>query len=308
MKILEGGANTGRLNLVCVSEGYTGQEKKVFEAHTRQLVAQIEKERWYRKGTLNVHALFVESRESARGLQADGVPKDTAFKAYYGGDRAAHVISGDDPGVAAHVVENFPGNVPTHIVVMVNSTLYGGRGGGKGGNKMWTYTDVQNPRRWTATALHELGHSLFCLADEYDGQGKKGKTNRTIEPKQPNITLDPRGARWRHLVQGAVEGADGYDLGIYRPTKNCRMRVFSVGDPGFCVVCQEAILRKLESYSDELPEPPDETDGDTSAPDPQRVGTPGQLSVQTPEELRVFEDNSGGAFEAAQYLLKRRFG
>ena len=300
MKPLDGGPDAGRLNLVLLSEGYTESERPLFDAHAKQLAAVIKSEPWYRHGLLNLHALFVPSRQSARTLKAKAGPLDTAFKAEYGkGTRAGHVISGDDEAARMHVYIG-TNHSKRHIIVLVNCTLYGGKGGGEGGGICWSYTDRWNPQRWTACALHEWGHVLG-LADEYGGLDGVA-SSRSKEPRQPNLTLDPRGAKWRNLVQGAVEGADGYDQGIYRPTRDCRMRSFA---GGFCAVCADHIRREIEGYLTEEPEEPEE---------PEEQEHFAQLVIQTirPDGARrtdgVFPDDSAGCMAAVQWLLKRQFG
>jgi len=245
-KLIDGGPDASRLNIVLLSEGYTESERPLFDAHAKQLAAVIKSEPWFRKNLLNLHAFFVPSRQSARTLKAKAGPLDTAFKAEYGqGTRAPHVISGNDLAAKAAARDGLHEAqwllAPRHIIVLTNCTLYGGKGGGEGGGICWTYTDKFNPQRWTACALHEWGHVLG-LADEYGGPRI---SFRIQEPKEPNVTLDRRGAKWRNLVQGAVEGADGYDEGIYRPTRDCRMRSFA---GGFCAVCADHIRRELEGY------------------------------------------------------------
>jgi hypothetical protein len=301
LKILDGGHDAGRLNLVLLSEGYTEAERPLFDAHAKQLADVIWKESWYRHGLLNLHAFFVPSKQSARTLKAKGGHLDTAFKAEYGqGRRAGHVISGDDAAAKAAV----DSDGPIHIIVLTNCTLYGGKGGGEGGGICWTFTDRRNPQSWTACALHEWGHVLG-LADEYGGaQPGFQRSPRTTEPRQPNITLDPRGAKWRHLVTGAVEGADGYDQGIYRPTRDCRMRSFA---GGFCPVCSDHIRRELEGYMSEPIEEPVEPVEPPVAPD-------GYISLHINDpwgktiEVSTHADNSAGCMQAVQWLLKRQFG
>ena len=307
-KILDGGPDASRLNLVCLSEGYLGPETgsadhRLFGEHVEQFVKAIKSEPWYRHGLLNVHALFVPSRQSARALKAKGGPLDTAFKAEYGqGTRAAHVISGDDSLAkvkASGAIYKEGSPLPaSHVAVLVNCSLYGGKGGGEGGGILWTYTDKWNPARWTACCLHEWGHVLG-LADEYGTSAAPPLdiTPRLKEPTEPNITLDPRGAKWRHLVEGAVEGADGYNRRIYRPTRDCRMRSFA---SGFCPVCSDHIRRELEGY---LSEPLEE------APDVEKPEVPEQFAIVVRGQIaKWFPDNSAGCLEAVQWLLKRQFG
>lgn len=292
--VISGGDNAGRMNLLLLAEGYTLADRPLFDQHVEQLAKAIRSESWYRQGLLNVHALWVESRERAPTAPS-GKPNDTAFRAYYGGDRAAHVISGDDDAVRVLMVRQPPflgTSAPMHAIVLTNSTLYGGRGGGQGGGMCWTYTDARNPARWTSCALHELGHALFGLADEYGGDGFYGGST---EPKEPNVTLDKRGAKWRHLIVGAVAGGKGYDSGIYHPTHTCRMRIFPAP---FCAVCSDAARRTLDGFLSER-EPDAEPVFSVSV-----LGPSGSL----PPITRSFPDDSAGCMEAVQFLLKRQFG
>ena len=297
-KLLDGGNDAGRLNVVALAEGYTEAERLLFEQHAKQLAAVIKSEPWYRHGLLNLHALFVPSRQSARTLKVNSGPLNTAFKAEYGGKRAAHVLSGDDEEAKRHAADSvFPPEKPImasmHVIVLTNCTLYGGKGGGEGGGICWSYTDKFNPQRWTACALHEYGHVLG-LADEYGGPG--GIWVGDIEPRQPNVTIDRNGTKWRHLVTGAHEGARGYDRGIYRPTRDCRMRSFA---GGFCQVCSDHIRRELEGYLTEEPVEPEE---------PESLKLILVHGNGRSVELGEWRDDSAGALEAVQWLLRRQFG
>lgn len=79
------------------------------------------------------------------------------------------------------------------------------------------------PERWMHVILHELGHALFGLADEYDhflGCGEDTDRDHPLpgfEPSQPNLTraahLD--NLKWRHHVP------DGVDVPT-KPNPDCR--------------------------------------------------------------------------------------
>lgn len=316
-KILDNGSDQGRMNVVLVAEGYTAADRPLFETHAKQLADRVKGEPWYRVGLLNIHALWVASKERAPTAPT-GEPNDTAFRAYYGGDRAGHVISGNDLAAKAAVLD-YIGSVPRHTIVLVNSLIYGGKGGGQGGNIMWTYASVRTPQRWTSTALHELGHSLFGLADEYGGP----QTYHGAEPREPNVTMDPRGAKWRHILDGAREGAMGFDKGIYRPTPYCRMRAMTAP---YCAVCEDAVIRKLEEFltDAELPTEPVEP----AEPDILRASgfdRDGRPTIKKPVEptepepaktfrvvhqgeTKSFVDDISGIMAASQWLLGRKFG
>ncbi len=306
---LSGGDERGRMNLICLSEGYLSTEFSLFEKHCLQLAERIDRQKWYQPGLLNVHKIWTPSARSARELQVNGGPLSriegvqhgTPYGAQYGGDRQPHVLHGDGERVHEALDRHWGSRGPKIAAVLVNNSRHGGNGGGKGGGMFWTFTDVNNPTRWTSCALHEFGHVLG-LADEYESpvSARNPTSPRTGEPQQPNITIDGRGAKWRHLVDGAVEGGDGYSLGIFRPTKNCLMRSLMAE---FCPVCVDHIRLELEGHLLEpLVGPPEELDDD----EPEIVQP--MFTVVHQRETARFPDNISGAIECLQWILGRLYG
>ena len=137
---------------------------------------------------------------------------------------------------------------------------------------------------WENVALHEMGHSLFGLADEYEYfRGCGAETDRDnfpdflgirIEPAEPNITIfGGSGGKWADLIAsgtplpttsnancrdcdrrpspvpagtvGTFEGAGNYHCKIFRPEFNCMMR--DTGRP-FCGVCRRRIRETITPY------------------------------------------------------------
>jgi hypothetical protein len=155
------------------------------------------------------------------------------------------------------------------IMVLVNSTIYGGSGG--------TIAVFSMAQGANEIGIHEMGHTAFRLADEYDYWQScatdVGHDNHPAqEPSQPNVTIDSARAtiKWGNLVLastpmpttsnancavcdpqpnpfsadtvGAYEGADYYHCDAFRPQFNCRMR--KLGHP-FCAVCRREIVLAL---------------------------------------------------------------
>src|SRR4029077_14687661 len=95
--------------------------------------------------------------------------------------------------VAAAQVPEF-----TVVVVVVNSTIYGGSGGSVG-----TYSLAGVA---TEIAVHEMGHTAFGLADEYPYYAGGDETDHDqhppIEPSEPNVTTntDRNTLKWRSAV------------------------------------------------------------------------------------------------------------
>jgi hypothetical protein len=82
----------------------------------------------------------------------------------------------------------------------VNSETYGG------GGIFNLYTTVAAGSRWSSYLfVHELGHSLAALADEYftSDTAYLPPAERT-EPWEPNVTADPGAAKWKDLLTPEV--------------------------------------------------------------------------------------------------------
>jgi hypothetical protein len=157
-------------------------------------------------------------------------------------------------------------------LVAVNSTVYGGAGGA-----VATFSKAAGALE---IALHEMGHTAFGLADEYEyyaGCGVDVGHDHFPggEPAERNVTVNTDRAtiKWRNLIQGttplpttanancavcdpqaspvaagtigAFEGTRYYHCGCYRPAFNCRMR--ALNNP-FCGVCQQVIVSRLTPF------------------------------------------------------------
>jgi len=167
-----------------------------------------------------------------------------------------------------------------HIVVLVNTDIYGGGG-------IYNSLTIMNSDHPTfvPVMVHEFGHAFGGLADEYAyGDQAESPYPADTEPWEPNITtLHDFGAKWQDMLPagtaiptplddldkqdvrriwhtfnqeqkdllnlklGVYEGA-GYQLhGVYRPVQECRMRINECEE--FCPVCTRAIVRMIDYYT-----------------------------------------------------------
>lgn len=275
-RIVDNGPDAERYNVVVVAEGYRSAELSLFAVHARDFAATLAATAPFDRlmPGINVHRVDVASTDSGADDPAacggTGAAAATFFDASFctAGIRRLLVVD------ALRVVAAVNAEVPAWhaILVIVNSTIYGGSGGQIGVFSLAPGADE--------IALHEMGHSAFGLADEYDywaGCGVDTDRDRhpAGEPSQPNVTLDCDRAtlKWRHLVDattalpttvnpdcttcdrrpspvaagtvGAFEGAHYHHCGAYRPAHDCRMR--TLGSP-FCAVCAGVIERALQPF------------------------------------------------------------
>jgi hypothetical protein len=278
-KIIDAGPDKLRWNVVILSEGYQESEIGQFAidaqdfASTLLSLAPFDRLR----AAINIHRVDVASTESGAEdplkcngkLVGTGAKPKTFFKAKFCRNGNRRLLEGDS-GKAFDVAKN---RVPqVHLAVMaVNSPIHGGSGG-----KVATFSKAPGASN---VAIHEIGHTAFGLADEYEYssncQESGHKHHSTSEPSQANITTNKNRntTKWAGLIKpatavpttanadcaecdpqlspvpvgtvGLFEGADYYHCRVYRPEYDCRMR--NINMP-FCAVCQQAIVKKLTPF------------------------------------------------------------
>lgn len=134
-----------------------------------------------------------------------------------------------------------------HIIVLVNSPVYGGGGI----YNSYTISTMHNERS-LPVVVHEFGHSFGGLADEYEYSEDDPQYFPDIETWRPNITTKcDFSKKWENLVKegkaGLVEGGGYQQKGVWRGCPDCRMRTNEVKE--FCPVCQQALTRLIDFYT-----------------------------------------------------------
>lgn len=191
-------------------------------------------ESWSRfSNSVNVFTIFVASAESGADDPNASIVRDTYFSSSFntgGIDRLLAIASGSQgTGKALALLTQF---VPDWdvVIVLVNSTKYGGSGG--------TFMTAALNTSSDEIMLHELGHSFARLTDEY----VDAAAAPSYPPAEyPNATVETARERisWRAFILpatpiptasapdentvGLFAGAD-YRDNYYRPTFNSKMR------------------------------------------------------------------------------------
>ncbi|MFF0740237.1 M64 family metallopeptidase [Streptomyces sp. NPDC004111] len=218
------GPSASRFDMVIVGDGYTASQMGLLREHAQAKWNEIAATAPWNKyrGSVNVWLVNVVSNQS--GVDNDpyqGVNRDTALDMGFFCGGTARLLCLSESKAQAYAAQA-PG--VDAIVAVGNSTTYGGAGYPSlatvaGGN-------AQSGR----IAIHELGHSVGGLADEYF---TAGTTHPGGEPGEPNVTTDPRGSKWASYlgrstpdggVMGAYQGGRYYERGIYRPSQDSLMR------------------------------------------------------------------------------------
>ncbi len=196
------GNPAGKADLLFIAEGYTAAEKQKFEADVDKMRDFLFTISPYRemKEKLNLRGLFIASPESGMDEPRQGSYKNTLLNASFNAFDLDRYMLVDD----GHLLRRIAGQAPYDaIVVLVNSTRYGG--GGIYNDYAITTVDHAMSRR---VFVHEFGHSFGGLGDEYytSDVAYNDFYPKGIEPLEPNITalLDPEHIKWAELLSPGV--------------------------------------------------------------------------------------------------------
>ncbi len=228
-----------RINIVIVPDGYTYAEKALMKTHADETVAHFRAKTPHGEHDIfhNYILVYAYSHQSGTDQCDCDIVLNTAMGTRfpepnptcghtdnrclsYGG-------SCDTSGTSNIVAAELRAPAHDETMVMVNTARYGGCGGLRA-----TYSAGNSSAK--ELAVHELGHSMAGLADEYFYNSNCGSFAGGI-----NTSTDAVSGAWAEWIGdlGAPkEGGQYYGQCIYRPENNCEMR--SLGQP-FCAVCNQ---------------------------------------------------------------------
>ncbi|MEZ6242383.1 MAG: M64 family metallopeptidase [Phycisphaerales bacterium] len=232
--ILDNGPSSNRIDLTFVGDGYRAADLPIYHAHVQAQLADLFSLEPYAtyQTYFNVHQVDVVSNES--GVDNDpsqGISRDTALDMGFwcsGVERLLCVSVGKARTHAAAA----PGR--DQIIAVANSTKYGGAG--------YTSSDLATTSGGNSSAaqvyIHELGHSLGNLADEYSYEGPQTYTGPEFSERDATIfdaaELTAMQRKWYAWIGESLPQFDGtvsaYEgchysvFGAFRPSPNSLMR------------------------------------------------------------------------------------
>jgi len=249
VKEWDSGPSNNRLDIVVLGDGYRSQDLPLFRNHVTSMINALMStppmNRY--KHLVNVWRVEVESNDAGADHPitcfSPPVTVDTELNSQYctGGVQRCLTASSSLALQTALV------NVPDYdeVIVVVNDSVYGGCA-----SSIATYAGGNSSG--LQVAIHEMGHSVHGLADEY---WTSGTTYVGGELSQENVTIQDSGqiassgTKWSHWlnVEGvsAFQGGRYYEFGIYRPKSQCKMKS---NGPDFCPVCREVHLETCWSH------------------------------------------------------------
>lgn len=249
--ILETGPSNARMDYVFVGDGYTAAEMSKWKADAQKVINGFMADPLFaaNRGAMNVRRVDVASNQSGVDEIDRGIYRDTAMDGQFGCYNIARLLCVNSTKVFNLVGSVLAPDKRDVIIVISNSTRYGGSGG--------AIATLSMHAQSSEVALHEIGHTAFKLADEYD----YGTCDLSREPSEGDVSLNyTRNVKWGNLIQagtpvptplntypngtvGTFRGGQYCTSGKYRPTENSRMR--TLGYPWHAV--NERLVRSVFS-------------------------------------------------------------
>ncbi len=269
--LLKSGSPQEKIDVAIVAEGYTKEEAEQFYKDAQVAVEAIlahEPFDTYRD-RFNFVAIALESKDSGVSVPREGLWKDTAVGSNYDTFYSDRYLT---TSCVWKMHDALCGIPYEHLVILANTDTYGGGGI----YNSYTLTTALH-KDFKPVVVHEFGHSFAGLADEYyyDDQfveyyypdSEPWEQNITtlfdfeskwddMLPKIIQIPTPVEGNVWEKIkagtkpesIVGVYEGAGYQSKGVYRPYPDCRMKTNAA--ESFCPVCQRAIARIIEFYTE----------------------------------------------------------
>jgi hypothetical protein len=254
VKIVDNGDPAKNVDIVLLAEGYTADEKELFEKDAQRFADYLLS--WkpmnkYKK-RFNIWIVPVASEESGTDIPGEHIWKNTAFDSHFytfGTERYINTVNNK-------AVRDAAANAPyDQIYILVNTDKYGGAG-------IYNYYSICTAHNKYSEFVfcHEFGHAFAGLGDEYytSDVAVDAFYDTRYEPWEPNLTtLVDFDRKWKSMVKkgtpvptpdtqqyahtvGAFEGAGYLAKGVYRPMHDCSMK--SIRNDDFCPVCVKAFI------------------------------------------------------------------
>jgi len=196
--IYDNGPANEKVDFVILGDGYTAQEMGKFRQDAKRLTDVMLATEPYRGRVSDISVRAVETPSDVSGVSRPhpGIFKRTALSAHFSSfDSERYVLSYDN-----RTIRNAASAVPyDFMVILLNERTYGG------GGIYNLYTTVSADNKFADYIMvHEMGHHLAALADEYYTSAVSYEIPEiTTEPWETNITalLDKENLKWKELVE-----------------------------------------------------------------------------------------------------------
>ena len=255
-----GGDIAHSLDIVLLPDGFTAGEKEKFLEACRMWSDALFSYAPFDSNThrINIRAVWAPSNE--KGVSKPGIGKwvdNLLGTRFYTLNSERYQMTEE-----FQKVRDVAASAPyENIFILTNTDKYGGGG-------IYNFYGLGSAGKTGKTGevyVHEFGHSLMGLGDEYIEIGNtvsalypagkepweanltrfvdfKGKWEDMIAQGTPVPTVAAEGSTEKDWVVGAYEGGGYLEKGIFRGWPECMMKALT----DFCPVCQRAITRYLD--------------------------------------------------------------
>lgn len=261
--LIKNGDTDKCIDIAILAEGYKTEEIELFYNDATTACESLFSHEPFKsmKNRFNVIAVASNSKESGVSIPRLNEWKQTAFSAHFSTFYSDRYLTTS----RIRSIHDALAGVPyEHIIILANTNEYGGGGI----YNSYTLTTSHHPK-FRPVVVHEFGHSFGGLADEYfyENDVMTDIYPLDVEPWEQNISTKVNfSSKWEDMVTkgtpiptpsnesnkypiGVYEGGGYSSKGIYRPADDCRMRTNEY--PTFCPVCQRALQRLIQFYTEE---------------------------------------------------------
>lgn len=260
--LLQNGSLDKCIDVAILAEGYTPEEMDTFYRDAAIACESLFSHEPFQsmKKYFNIVAVASPSQDSGVSVPRLGDWKHTAFSSHFSTFYSDRYLTTSRVKAIHDALAGIPYE---HVIILANTEEYGGGGI----YNSYTLTTAHHPK-FRPVVVHEFGHSFGGLADEYfyDNDVMTDTYPLDVEPWEQNISTQVNFAsKWKDMLSkdtpnptpdnlsekypiGVYEGGGYSAKGIYRPADDCRMRTNEY--PAFCPVCQRAIRRIIEFYTE----------------------------------------------------------
>jgi len=195
--IAENGPASEKLDIVILGDGYSTSEMEKFRNDAKRLCEALLSTEPFKSQSKNINLRAVETPALQSGVNKPhhGVFKRTPLSVSYSTfDSERYALTLDNKTVR-DVASAGPYDF---TIILINERTYGG------GGIYNLYTTVAADNKFSEYIMvHELGHHMAALADEYYTSAVAYETQKiTVEPWEPNVTalLDKQHLKWKDLA------------------------------------------------------------------------------------------------------------
>ncbi|MCL2435108.1 MAG: IgA Peptidase M64 [Lentimicrobiaceae bacterium] len=258
-----GGTAENCLDILFIPDGYAEKDKEKLQQDMQTFADYILHCAPFKeyKNKLNIRAIEGYSEESGITDPNADIFKNTLLNSSYNTIDVDRYLMCLNVWRMNEIADDAPYDA---ILIIANSPKYGG------GGIYNFYATVNSDGEYSDyVTVHELGHSVVGLGDEYFDPASEVTVRdfypEGIEPVEVNLTtLVDFDKKWKHLLApdlpvptpdtdefnnmlGVFEGGGYVAHGVFRPWRNCTMKEKAYN--GFCPVCKEGFMKMFEYYS-----------------------------------------------------------